>query len=149
MLESLASAELDDESGSSGDESDEEAGQSRSKLQERYKWLLQQRAGLQQQLEKLQNGRQTEQKETTWTQLLFRSALSTNEAHEMTVQFEEKYAVVVCWWLWSILETVIFDSLIASICNSISSELKIEGCQPRTLPGLWAAALHHAMMGLW
>jgi len=65
MLESLASAELDDESGSSGDESDEEAGQSRSKLQERYKWLLQQRAALQQQLEKLQNGRQTEQKETT------------------------------------------------------------------------------------
>lgn len=65
MLESLASAELEDESGSSGDESDEEAGQSQSKLQERYKWLLQQRAALQQQLEKLQNGRQTEQKETT------------------------------------------------------------------------------------
>jgi len=65
MLESLASAELEDESGSSGDESDEEAGQSQSKLQERYKWLLQQRAALHQQLQKLQNGRQTEQKETT------------------------------------------------------------------------------------
>ncbi len=65
MLESLASAELDDESGSSGDESDEEEGQSRAKLQERYKWLLQQRAALQQQLEKLQNGRQTKQKEST------------------------------------------------------------------------------------
>ncbi|KAA6416561.1 MAG: patatin-like phospholipase [Trebouxia sp. A1-2] len=64
MLESLASAELDDESGSSGDESDEEADQSRAKLQERYKWLVQQRAALQQQLEKLQNGGQTKQKES-------------------------------------------------------------------------------------
>lgn len=65
MLESLASAELDDESGSSEDESDEEAGQSRAKLQERYKWLLQQRGALQQQLQKLQNGRETKQKEST------------------------------------------------------------------------------------
>ncbi len=64
MLESLASAELNDESGSSADDSDEEDSQSRAKLQERYKWLLQQRAALQQQLEKLQSGRQTKKEST-------------------------------------------------------------------------------------
>ena len=49
-LTSLASAELDDESASSDDEAD----QQHVKLQERYQWLVQQRAMLQQQLEKLQ-----------------------------------------------------------------------------------------------
>ena len=49
------------------------------------------------------------------------AGLSTNEAHEMTVQLEEKNAAIFCWRLWLILETVIFDTLVASICISISS----------------------------
>ena len=64
MLESLASAELDDESGSSEDDADDEEASHHAKLQERYQWLVQQRSALQQQLEKLQNGVQTKQKDT-------------------------------------------------------------------------------------
>ena len=62
-LEMLASAELEDDSGSSEDDSDEEPDNKRAKLQARYQWLLQQRAALQQQLGKLQSGSQTKDKE--------------------------------------------------------------------------------------
>ena len=56
-LETLAAAELSDESLSSGDESgDDSEADGQTKLQEQYDFLLQQRAALQEQLEKLQQG---------------------------------------------------------------------------------------------
>ena len=57
-LETLAAAELSDESLSSGDESgDDSEAAVQAKLQEKYEFLLQQRAALQEQLEKFQQGK--------------------------------------------------------------------------------------------
>ena len=57
-LESLASAELESESESSMEDTDDDSNdaEGRHKLQQKYEWLTQQRAALQQQLEKLQQG---------------------------------------------------------------------------------------------
>ena len=48
------------------------------------------------------------------------AGMSTNQAHDVT-QFEEKSAVILCRRLWLILETVSSDTLVVSVCNSISS----------------------------
>ena len=57
-LKNLAAAELSDDSLSSGDESgDDGEADGQLKLQEQYEFLLQQRAALQEQLEKLQQGK--------------------------------------------------------------------------------------------
>lgn len=58
-LETLAAAELSDGSLSSGDDgsSDESEASGQAKLQEQYQFLVQQRAALQEQLQKLQQGK--------------------------------------------------------------------------------------------